>query len=104
MGFVQEFGDFLAEYKVVGLAVAFIIGTALTSLTQSLVNNIVMPVVGVFLPNGDWQTATVVIASANIVWGAFVSSLINFLIIALVVFAILKLVDRKGQPKKAAGK
>ncbi|VVB73312.1 Large-conductance mechanosensitive channel [uncultured archaeon] len=92
MGIVSEFKEFLAEYKVMGLAVAFIIGGAITALVQSLVNNVIMPIVGAVLPNGAWQTATLAIGPVLIGWGAFLSALLNFVIIAFVVFLIAKFV------------
>ena len=51
---ISEFRSFLKEYKIVGLAVAFIMGSAATTLVQSLVNNIVMPVTTPFVSGGDW--------------------------------------------------
>ena len=100
MGIVQEFKDFLAEYKVVGLAVAFIMGAATTTLVQSLVNNIIMPIVGLIIPGTDWQTAVFMLGSAKIVWGAFVASLINFIIIAFVIFLIAKMVLKEEKVTK----
>ncbi len=50
MGIIKEFKDFLKEYKVIALAVAFIMGGAITSLTKSLVDDIIMPVVTYFIP------------------------------------------------------
>ncbi|HLC56220.1 MAG TPA: MscL family protein, partial [Candidatus Nanoarchaeia archaeon] len=58
MGMIQEFKEFLDEYKVIGLAVAFIMAVAVTTLIQSLVNNIIMPIITPFIPGGAWQTAT----------------------------------------------
>jgi len=98
MGMVSEFGEFLEEYKVIGLAVAFIVGSALTTLSQSLVNNVIMPVVGIFLPEGAWQTATVKIGPAVIGWGTFASALINFIILALVVFLLVRTLIRDKKP------
>jgi len=90
MGMLSEFKDFLREYKVVGLAVAFIMGLATNDLVKSLVDNIIMPVADPFLPEGTWQTATLAIGPVAIVWGAFLAALINFVILALVVFLIVK--------------
>jgi large conductance mechanosensitive channel len=90
MGIIKEFKEFLNEYKVMGLAVAFIIGVALTNLVQSLVKNIIMPIVTFFIPGGSWETATFNIGPIVIGWGAFLAALINFIIIALVVFLIAK--------------
>jgi len=100
MGFLQEFKDFLTEYKVMGLAVAFIMGAAVTTLVQSLVNNLIMPVVAYFIPGGGWQTATFTVGTIVISWGAFLAALINFIIIAFVVFLIVKMVMREEKVTK----
>lgn len=90
MGIMQDFKEFLNEYKVLGLAVAFIMGVAATALVQSLVSDIIMPVVGALIPGGAWQTATLAIGSILIKWGSFLSQCINFIIVAFVVFLIAK--------------
>jgi large conductance mechanosensitive channel len=90
VGIAQEFKDFLTEYKVMGLAVAFVMGVAITALVNSLVANIIMPVIGVLLPGGDWQTMVVALGPIKFGIGAFIAALINFLIIALVVFFLAK--------------
>jgi large conductance mechanosensitive channel len=87
---IQEFKEFLYEYKVIGLAVAFIIGAAVNDLVKSLVNNVIMPVVGILIPGEAWQTATFSIGAVSIRWGAFLASIINFIIIAAVIFIIAK--------------
>ncbi|MFA5796498.1 MAG: MscL family protein [Candidatus Woesearchaeota archaeon] len=87
---LKEFKEFLKEYKVMGLAVAFIIGAALTALTQALVNYIIMPIITPFIPGGGWKEATFAIGPIIISWGAFLATLINFIIIAFVVFLIAK--------------
>ena len=88
---IQEFKEFLQEYKVMPLAIAFIIGGAVTVLVQSLVNDIIMPVVTPLMPGGDWQTATLRLTEDIVIgWGPFLAALINFVIIALVVFLIAK--------------
>lgn len=100
MSLIQEFKEFLHEYKVMGLAVAFIIGIAATSLVQSLVSNIIMPIITPFIPGGDWQAATFKMGPVVISWGAFLSSVINFIIIAFVVFAIAKYVLKEEKVSK----
>lgn len=87
---VSEFMDFLREYKVVPLAIAFIMGIAATSLIQSLVNDIIMPVVGVLVPGGNWMFATLDVGPVKFLAGAFVGQVINFVIIAFVVFMVAK--------------
>jgi large conductance mechanosensitive channel len=90
MGIISEFKDFLQEYKVMGLAVAFIMAVAATALVQSLVSNIIMPLVSPFIPGGDWQTAVLAIGPFNFGWGPFLAALVNFIIIAFAVFLIAK--------------
>jgi large conductance mechanosensitive channel len=100
MGIISEFKEFLNEYKVVGLAVAFIIGAAVTTLVKSLVDNIIMPFVGVVLPEGSWQTATIALGPVTLGVGPFIAELINFIIIALVVFLIAKMVLKEEKVTK----
>lgn len=100
MGIISEFKDFLAEYKVIGLAVAFIIGAAATDLVKSLVNNIIMPLITPLMPAGDWQTTAVDIGPFKLLLGAFLASLINFIIIAFAVFLIAKLVLKEEKVTK----
>jgi len=100
MSLPSEFMEFIENYKILGIAVAFILGGAITTLVQSLVNNVIMPVIGIIIPSGDWQNATLNIGAAVIKWGAFVSALMNFLIIALLIFAVVKLITKKEGKKK----
>jgi len=100
MGMVSEFMEFLKEYKIIALAVAFIIGVALTSLIKSLVDNIIMPVITPFIPGGAWKLATLTIGPIVIGWGAFLGEVINFVIIALVVFMIAKKVLKEEKVNK----
>jgi large conductance mechanosensitive channel len=100
MGMMSEFKEFLEEYKVVGVAVAFIMAAATTTLIQSLVNNIVMPLLSPLLPGGDWQTGLLLIGPFKIGWGAFLAACINFVIIALVIFMIAKMVMKEEKVAK----
>ncbi|VVC02860.1 Large-conductance mechanosensitive channel [Candidatus Burarchaeum australiense] len=96
----SEFMDFLKKYQVLGLAVAFIIGAASTKLVTSLVTDIIMPIVGVLAPGGDWRTATLQLGPVKFLIGDFVGALIDFAIIALVVFAIVKVIMREDATAK----
>jgi large conductance mechanosensitive channel len=100
MGLLKEFMDFLREYKVLPLAIAFIMGAAITALIQSLVNDIIMPVLTPLLPGEDWKAVTFTIGPVIIKTGSFLSALINFVIIAFVVFLIAKIVLRKEKVEK----
>ncbi len=96
----KEFMDFLKEYKVLGLAVAFIMGAAANQLVKSLVDNIVMPAITPFIPDGAWQIATFTIGRVVISWGAFLGDLIYFIIIAFVIFIIAKIVLKEKKVSK----
>lgn len=87
---LSEFKAFLEEYKVIGLAIAVIMGLAANALVQALVKDIIMPIVTFFIPGGAWQTSTLGIGPIVLAWGDFLGQLINFLILAFVVFMIAK--------------
>ncbi len=100
MGFVDEFKTFLKNYQVLGLAVAFIIGAAATKLVTALVKDVVMPIVAVLVPGGDWQNSILSLGPVNFMIGDLVGNLIDFLIVALVVFMIVKFVMRQDATAK----
>jgi len=100
IGIFKEFAEFLKEYKVVPLAIAFVIGVAATALIQSIVNNLIMPLITPFIPRGAWQTAVLKLGPIVIGWGALVGAIINFIIIAFVVFLIAKIVLKEENVTK----
>ena len=100
MSLMKEFMEFLREYKIVGLAIAFIMGVAATTLVKSLVDNIIMPIITQFIPGGAWKTATFSLGPVVIGWGAFLGEIINFVIIALVVFMIAKKILKEEKVAK----
>lgn len=93
--FMQEFIDFLNKYGVIGLAVAFVMGAAVTKLVSALVTDLIMPIIGALIPGGDWRAATLNIGSARLLVGDFVGALIDFMIIAFVIFMIVKAIVRE---------
>lgn len=98
---VQGFIDFIKEQGVVGLAVGFILGGSVTVLVQSLVNDIINPVLGLLLGKAkDLNVYAFNIGDATLKWGSFVNNLINFLVIALVVYAGFKVLRLDKLQKK----
>jgi len=89
-GFIDEFLGFLMKYQVIGLAIAVIIGGAASKLVTAMVNDIIMPVIAVFIPGGDWKTTIVPVGPVKFPVGDFISALIDFIIIALVIFLVVK--------------
>ena len=100
MSLTGEFKEFLDEYKVIGLAVALVIGLAATTLVKSVVDNLVMPIITPFIPGGAWQTATFLIGPIVIGWGALLGAIINFVVIAFVVFLIAKYAMKEDKVTK----
>ena len=97
---IGEFRAFLLKHGVIGLAVAVVIGGAVGKLVTALVADLIMPVVGALTPSGDWRQATWTIGSIKFGIGDFAGSFIDFVIIAFVVFMIVKNLV-KDEPAKA---
>ncbi len=91
-GFMKEFKAFLEQYKVMGMAVAFILGLYLGTLVQSLVIDLIMPIIDIVIPGVSWQEIRV----GPFLIGSFLGALITFLIVALVIFIIVKLTSKFG--------
>ncbi len=98
-GFINEFKDFAMKGNVMDLAVAVIIGAAFGKITTSLVNNIIMPLFGVVFGGVDFTNKMVTVGNAEVTYGVFIQSVIEFLIIALVIFLIIKAI--KSMERKA---
>ena len=90
MEFAGEFMAFLKKHQVIGLAVAFIMGGAAAKLVTALVADIIMPVIGVLIPGGDWRQITMSIGPAKFLVGDFAGALVDFVIIAFVIFTLVK--------------
>lgn len=93
-GFVNEFKGFLAKYGVLGLAVAFILGVYLGNLVKALVGDLILPVIGLVDPSSNLTTYTAVFRGQTFALGDFLNNVITFIIVAFVIFAIVKLADR----------
>ncbi|MBP3284581.1 MAG: large-conductance mechanosensitive channel protein MscL [Clostridia bacterium] len=109
-GFIHEFKEFISRGNVVDLAVGMIIGSAFTSIVKSLVSDIIMPAIG-FLIGGlqftdyKWvlSPATETEAEVAIMYGSFIQQAVDFLIIAFVIFCMIKMITRfrKKEEEKA---
>lgn len=91
--FIQEFKDFAFRGNVLDLAIGVVIGSAFTGIVTSLVENIINPVVGALTGGTDLAGLSLTIAGAELMYGAFISSIIDFLIIALVIFVFIKIIN-----------
>jgi large conductance mechanosensitive channel len=96
-GLWKEFMDFISKYKVMGLAVAFIIGVYLGNLVQALVKDLILPIVGLAIPGlGNLSTYDVTVFKQIFGVGEFLVALITFIIVAFVIFRIVKITKRWG--------
>ena len=96
-GLWNEFKAFLENYKVMGLAVAFILGLYLGQLVQSMVTDLIMPVIGLALPGMDnLSTLTVPVGTQQFGVGSFLVALITFIIVAFVIFILVKVTKKWG--------
>jgi large conductance mechanosensitive channel len=94
-GMAQEFKAFLSTYKVLGLAVAFILGVYLGLLIQALVKDLILPVIGIPLSSvGDLTNLKEVFYGQTFSIGDFLIAVITFIIVALVIFLIVKIAKR----------
>ena len=96
---VKEFKEFITRGNMMDLAVGFIIGAAFTAIVNSLVKDLINPLIGLFIGKIDLSNLKFTIGEATFKYGSFLNAVINFLIIALVVFFLIKLVN-KITPKK----
>jgi large conductance mechanosensitive channel len=101
---IKGFIDFIRKQGVVGLAIGFILGGALSTLVSSIVTNLVNPIVGILLGKAQsLSDASFVIGTASINYGKFLNDFINFVVIAAVVYFIVRgfHVDKLDKPKDA---
>ena len=89
----REFLDFIKQYKILGLASAFIIGLAVNALILSLAQDIITPIIGIFVPGFD-DIGDIKVGVFGI--GNFIAAFINFIIIAVIIFFIVKLASKIG--------
>lgn len=91
---LSEFKDFIAKGNVMDMAVGIIIGAAFTAIVTSLVDDLINPLIGIFMGGIDFGGMEAKVGDAVFTYGNFIMALINFLIIAWVVFLLVKMVNR----------
>ena len=115
MGMISEFKEFIAKGNVLDLAVAVVIGAAFGKIVTALVDGIIMPIVGVMtggIDVTDWKyvykpaeldaAGKELAAEVSVKYGVFIQEIINFLIIAFVIFLVVKAYNRLRKPVEAA--
>jgi large conductance mechanosensitive channel len=99
----NEFKAFLNKGSVVDLAVAVILGGAFGAIVTSLVNDLIMPLIGIIIGGIDFTKLVLQVGSAQLKYGNFLQALVNFLIVAFVLFQVVRMYNRmKAKPAPAA--
>lgn len=91
---IKEFKEFISKGNIVDLAVGVIIGGAFGKIVSSLVNDILMPIIGVLIGGVDFSNLSIKIGEAKITYGMFIQNVIDFLIIAFCVFIFVKVINK----------
>ena len=108
-GIVSEFKEFITRGNVMDMAVGIIIGGAFTAIVQSLVNDLLMPVIGALFGGIDFSTLKYVVRAADeaagieeaaIKYGSFIQAIVNFLLIAIVIFLLVKGINKMRRKKE----
>ncbi len=97
---LKEFKKFIARGNVLDLAVGVIVGGAFSSIVTSLVNNIFTPVIGLIVGGVDFSSLSITFRDTKIMYGAFIQSVIDFLIVAFCLFIVVKAVNKVTHKKE----
>lgn len=97
---LKEFKKFIARGNVLDLAVGVIVGGAFSSIVTSLVNNIFTPIIGLIVGGVDFSSLSITFRDTKIMYGAFIQSVIDFLIVAFCLFIVVKTVNKVTYKKE----
>lgn len=97
---LKEFKKFIARGNVLDLAVGVIVGGAFSSIVTSLVNNIFTPLIGLIVGGVDFSSLSITFRDTKIMYGAFIQSVIDFLIVAFCLFIVVKAVNKVTHKKE----
>ena len=96
---IDEFKNFISRGNVVDMAVGVIIGGAFGKIVTSLVNDVLMPLVGILIGGHDFSTLAIKVGDASILYGAFIQAVIDFLIVAICIFFMVKTFEKLKKKK-----
>lgn len=97
---INEFKEFISKGNVVDMAVGVIIGSAFSKIVSSLVNDILMPLIGLIIGGLDFTSLSIKIKDSEILYGSFIQNIVDFLIISLCIFIVIKIMNKfkKNKP------
>ena len=102
---LKEFKEFISKGNVIDMAVGVIIGSAFSKIVSSLVNDVIMPLIGIIIGGIDFTKLSITIKDSTINYGLFIQNIVDFLIIASCIFIAIKIINKfkkkvKEEPKK----
>lgn len=100
-GIIAEFKEFINRGSVIDLAVGVVVGGAFTSIVNSLVSDIIMPLIGLILGGIDFTYLSLTFRDATIHYGNFLQNVLNFLIVAFCIFIVVKFMNRMHDKNKS---
>ena len=98
----KEFKDFISRGNVVDLAIAVVLGGAFGAIVKSLVDDLIMPLIGILLGGVDFTSLTIQVGDATLAYGNFIQAIVNFLIIAFSIFLIVRAYNNTKKKEEAA--
>lgn len=100
---LNEFKEFISRGNVIDMAVGVVIGSAFSKIVTSLVNDIIMPLIGIIIGGLDFTSLSIKIKDSEILYGSFIQNIVDFLIIAACIFTVIKLMNKfkKQKPVEA---
>ena len=99
--FFGEFKEFVSKGNVIDLAVGVVIGGAFGKIVSSLVDNIIMPLVGLIIGGVDFSSLSITVKGASIKYGLFIQNVVDFLIVALCIFLFIKIINSLDKKVKS---
>ena len=91
---LKEFKEFISKGNVIDMAVGVIIGSAFSKIVSSLVNDVIMPLIGIIIGGLDFKNLSVTIKDSTINYGLFIQNVVDFLIIAICIFIAVKIINK----------
>lgn len=102
MGFIKEFKEFAVKGNVMDMAVGVIIGGAFGKIVTSLVNDVFMPIIGIITGGIDFTGLSAKVGEAEIKYGQFIQNIVDFLLVALCIFLVIKAINKFKKKEEEA--
>ena len=96
---LNEFKEFISKGNVIDMAVGVVIGSAFSKIVTSLVNDIIMPLIGIIIGGLDFTSLSIKIKDSEILYGSFIQNIVDFLIIAACIFTVIKIMNKFKKQK-----